>query len=66
MIYASNLPVGAHFWATLDGKLVVMMKDRYSKFTVCGPWECPIREGDFEIIEIINRPAGHEADQLYY
>jgi len=66
MLKSSDLPVGTHFWAMMDGKLVMMMKDRHNDFCVCGPWECPIRENEFEVIEIVNRPAGHKADKLYY
>jgi hypothetical protein len=66
MINAADLPSGSHFWAKMDNRLVMMMKDGRGDYYVCGGWECPIREEYFEIIEIVPRPVGHEDAKLYY
>ena len=54
------------FWASLDGKLVMMMKNKEGKYYVCGGWECPIRENDFEVIQEVPLPKNYSPDQLYY
>lgn len=66
MIQANELATGDHFWALLDSKIIMMMMDKDGDFTVCGPWECPIRESDFEIIQLVDFPDGYDASKLYY
>lgn len=65
MIKAKDLPLGTHFWALMDGNLVVIGKEK-DGYYVCGGWECSIREEEFDIIELINFPKGYNAENLYY
>jgi len=66
MITASEIQSGTHFWATMDSKLVMMMKDKEGDYYVCGGWECPIRENYFQIIETVSLPTNYTAENLYY
>lgn len=61
-----ELKNGDHFWAILQGKLVVMVQDDYNEFAVCGPWEGLFNDSEFEFIELIKRPKGYEIMKLYY
>lgn len=57
---------GEHFWAEMDGKLVVMIcTETEGRFNVCGEWECSIQPGDFTPLQLIPRPAG-DCRPLYY
>lgn len=56
---------GAHFWAKMDGKLVMMAKFD-SQFYVCGGWEVPVNVDEFEFIESVSLPKGYSTNDLYY
>jgi hypothetical protein len=49
----------------MDDHLLVIGKFD-NGYCVCGGWECPVREDEFEIIEIIKVPVGQELTKLYY
>lgn len=70
MIKASELHTGTHFWAKFTnaygGELAMIMKDSFGLYYVCGGWECPVGEEDFEIIELVPFPDGYDASKLNY
>jgi len=59
---------GDHAWATMRGKLVVVMRvsNGFSDYEVCGPWECGCNEEGVNLIKRLEIPKGHEQTQLYY
>lgn len=58
--------VGEHYWAIIDGNLLVVLRDE-TGWEACGPWECGFALNDLdEIIAEIARPAGHENTPLHY
>lgn len=62
----TTLPIGQHFWAKMDGHLVMMMKTKQNDFDVCGPWEGGAGITEFEIIELVGLPKGFSTNDLYY
>lgn len=60
-----DIPIGSHFWALMDNKLVIIIKcgDGYY---VCGGWECNINFKYFKFIEYISVPMGYKEKELYY
>jgi hypothetical protein len=65
MIDKNNIKEGQHFWALSNGTLLIIGLLR-GCFEVCGPWECGISSDDFEIVQMIDLPKGHEFTKLYY
>lgn len=61
----TRLPEGAHFWALMDG-LLVMGGKFGGEYYVCGGWEGAISENQLSFIQIAEFPEGFNADQLYY
>ena len=60
----TEVAVGEHFWGIMQGKLAVFLRTEEGYY-VCGEWECSIDRGEFEIIELIWRPANC-FQELYY
>lgn len=60
-----GITYGTHFWAKLDGKLVMMCKCKNGIY-VCGEWEDSIYEEDIIVIKVVDFPEGYTADDLYY
>jgi hypothetical protein len=61
-----EIKTGSHFWAKIDGKLVMMMKDIKGDYFVCGPWEGAVQRTDFEFIEEVNPPIKFDGKYFYY
>jgi hypothetical protein len=58
--------IGQHCWATLDDKLLVVLKVTKNTYVACGAWECSINAESLTLINIINRPPNHQLTTLYY
>jgi hypothetical protein len=52
-----------HYWAAMDGKLLVVKSGSYGGYTVCGPWEGAVSLDRLTIIKQIDAPIDAE---LYY
>lgn len=61
-----DVQIGQHCWAMSAGKLLVVLKVYDESYEVCGAWECGIGADELELIEIIDRPEGHNDTKLYY
>ena len=71
MIENKEVPIGAHCWALMNDKLLVVLKRASNGVTcegyeVCGAWECGVRPEEIDIIEIIKKPVGHKHTELSY
>lgn len=60
-----ELRANTHYWALLDGKLVVVLYDG-EDFTACGAWEGSIPADQLYLIEKIRRPEKSRGVKLYF
>lgn len=69
-----EIKIGTHFWAKMDGKLVMMIRakdhsfrgEKHEQYFVCGGWEGAFSPHEFELIETVNFPKGYGKNNLYY
>lgn len=62
----ADMPIGTHFWGLDNGRLAVFMKYDADTYYICGGWECPVREDEITLVQIIPIPEGHKDTDLYY
>ena len=63
------IPYGQHFWGIHENAFVkplVMLAKLEFGLEVCGPWECGTCFKDVTVIALIDFPAGHSKETLYY
>ena len=60
--------IGNHYWATMDNKSLIVLKQGEDEFDVCGGWECSVSESEdnLKIISPIDRPEEIADLELYY
>jgi len=66
MLKNKDIKIGDHCWAISNNELLVVLKTSDRSYEVCGDWELGIGAEQINIIEIINKPIGHENTKLYY
>lgn len=54
--------INKHYWALMNGRLVVVLKNGKDSYSVCGDWEYDVYDKELEILSEIEKPAG----ELYY
>jgi hypothetical protein len=61
-----DVEIGAHCWALMAEKLLIVLKTNTESFEVCGAWGCGVDSDRLQIISVINAPKGFEKTRLYY
>ena len=61
---ANKIKEGQHFWALLEGELVITVKSN-RLFFICTSWKSPIAYNELTFIETVNKPKGYEKTEFY-